>query len=158
LSCLRLPTGGLNFGLRRGTDSSSTYHDLYRLKSETIANDPQGISDAVSYDYDPVGNRLTRTSALTGVPSQSSTFDANDRLNSDTFDNNGNTTVANSNGYAYDFENRLTSLNNGAATFVYDGDGNRVGKTVGGVTTNYLLQLRWPRFRASVDRRLGSNH
>lgn len=62
---------------------------------------------------------------------------ANDRLNSDTYDNNGNTTTSSSNGYAYDFENRLTSLNNGAATFTYDGDGNRVGKTVGGVTTNY---------------------
>jgi RHS repeat-associated protein len=86
-----------------------------------------------------VGNRLSRTSTVTGVPSQTSTFDANDRLNSDTYDNNGNTTVANSNGYAYDFENRLTSLNNGAAVFTYDGDGNRVSKTVGGTTTNYLV-------------------
>ena len=52
---------------------------------------------------------------------------------------NGNTTSANSNSYGYDFENRRTSLNNGAATFVYDGDGNRVSKTVGSVTTNYLV-------------------
>jgi RHS repeat-associated protein len=115
------------------------YDDLYRLKSETIANDPHGINGAVSYDYDPVGNRLSRTSTVTGVPAQSSTFDANDRLNSDSYDANGNTTSSNSNTYAYDFENRLTSLNNGAATFVYDGDGNRVSKTVSGLTTNYLV-------------------
>jgi hypothetical protein len=72
------------------------------------------VNGLVSYDYDPVGNRLTRTSTVTGVPAQSSTVDANDRLNSDSYDANGNTTSSNSNTYAYDFENRLTSLNNGA--------------------------------------------
>ncbi|HKR11221.1 MAG TPA: PKD domain-containing protein [Pyrinomonadaceae bacterium] len=122
-----------------GRTVNYTYDDLYRLKSETIANDPHSINGLVSYDYDPVGNRLSRASTVTGVPSQSSTFDANDRLNAESYDANGNTTSANSNSYAYDFENRLTSLNNGAATFVYDGDGNRISKTVGAVTTNYLV-------------------
>lgn len=122
-----------------GRTVTYTYDDLYRLKSETVANDPHSINGAVSYDYDAVGNRLTRAPTITGVPAQSSTFDANDRLNSDTYDANGNTTSSHSNTYAYDFENRLTSLNNGAASFVYDGDGNRVAKTVGGVTTNYLV-------------------
>jgi len=93
----------------------------------------------VSYGYDPVGNRLSRTSSVAGVPSQTSTYDANDRLSSDSYDANGNTTASNGNNYAYDFENRLTSLNSGAATYLYDGDGNRVAKTAGGVTTNYLV-------------------
>ncbi len=122
-----------------GRTVTYTYDDLYRLTNETIASDPQGINGSVGYSYDAVGNRLSRTSTVTGVPSQTSTYDANDRLNSETYDNNGNTTASNSNGYAYDFENRLKSLNNGAATFVYDGDGNRVSKTVAGVTTNYLV-------------------
>ena len=122
-----------------GRTVNYTYDVLYRLKTETIANDPHGVNGLVSYDYDPVGNRLSRTSTVAGVPSQTSTFDANDRLNADTYDNNGNTTASNSNSYAYDFENRLTSLNNGAATFVSDGDGNRVAKTVAGITTNYLV-------------------
>ena len=122
-----------------GRTVNYTYDDLYRLKTENIANDPHGINGLVSYDYDPVGNRLTRSSTVTGVSPQSSTYDANDRLNSDTFDANGNTTASNSNSYSYDFENHLTSLNNGAVTYVYDGDGNRVAKTVGGVTTNYLV-------------------
>jgi hypothetical protein len=30
-------------------------------------------------------------------------------------------------------------MNSGAVTIVYDGDGNRVAKTVGGVTTQYLV-------------------
>ena len=122
-----------------GRTVSYTYDDLYRLTNETIANDPHGINGAVGYDYDAVGNRLSRTSSVTGVPSQSSTYDTNDRLGSDTYDANGNTTAANSNSYGYDFENRLTSLNNGSVTYVYDGDGNRVSKTVSGVTTNYLV-------------------
>ena len=36
-----------------------------------------------------------------------------------------------------DFEIHL--VQHGGMTFVYDGDGNRVSKTVGGVTTNYLV-------------------
>ena len=122
-----------------GRTATYTYDDLYRLKTETIANDPHSINGLVSYDYDPVGNRLSRTSTITGVPSQNSTYDTNDRLGSDGYDANGNTTSATSNTYAYDFENRLTSLNNGAPTFGYDGDGNRVSKTVGAVTTHYLV-------------------
>lgn len=122
-----------------GRTVNYTYDDLYRLTNETIANDPHSVNGAFGYDYDAVGNRLSRTSTVTGVPAQSSTFDANDRLNSDAYDANGNTTASNSNTYAYDFENHLTSLNNSAVMFAYDGDGNRVSKTVSGVTTNYLV-------------------
>jgi hypothetical protein len=39
--------------------------------------------------------------------------------------------------YSYDFENYL--IQQGGATFVYDGDGNRVEKIAGGVTTKYLV-------------------
>jgi RHS repeat-associated protein len=97
---------------------------------------------------DPVGNRLNRTSTLAPVPSQSSTYDANDRLTSDNYDNNGNTTSANSDTYAYDFENHLTSLNGGSAGYVYDGF--RVARTVGGVTTNYLVDSNNPTGHAQV--------
>ena len=39
---------------------------------------------------------------------------------------------------SYDAENRLTSVGGGAtATFVYDGDGERVKGTVGNVSTFY---------------------
>ncbi len=41
--------------------------------------------------------------------------------------------------FTYDSENQLTTTNGGAVTLVYDGDGNRVAKTVGGVTTKYLV-------------------
>jgi RHS repeat-associated protein len=88
-----------------------------------------------------VGNRLTRTSTSTlpGVANQAFSYDANDRLTSDAYDNNGNTIDSGGNIDRYDFEDRLIDRNNGQITILYDGDGNRVRKTVGGVTTLYLV-------------------
>jgi YD repeat-containing protein len=40
------------------------------------------------------------------------------------------------NSFTFDSENHLMSMNGGAVTLVYDGDGNRVAKTVSGVTTH----------------------
>jgi RHS repeat-associated protein len=59
------------------------------------------------------------------------------------YDANGNmiTRIVGGSTYnlTYDAENRLTGVSGGAsATFVYDGDGNRVKGTVGGVTTLYI--------------------
>jgi RHS repeat-associated protein len=45
---------------------------------------------------------------------------------------------------------RLTNFDAGAATFVYDGDGNRVAKTSGGVTTQYLVDDANPTGLAQV--------
>ena len=74
-----------------------------------------------------------------GSAAQTFAYDANDQLTTDGYDPNGNTTSADGSTYAYDFENRLVSKDDGAVTVVYDGDGNRVAKTVGGVTTKYLV-------------------
>ena len=87
--------------------------------------------------YDAVGNRLTMTSTLGGVPSGSFSYDANDRLSVDTYNNNGNTTASGGITNNYDFEDRMTQ--HGSVTLVYDGDGNRVSETAGGVTTKYLV-------------------
>jgi len=125
-----------------GRKASYTYDDLYRLTQEKIENDPASINGTIGYDYDPVGNRLSRTSTVPGIANQTFTYDANDRLNTDTYDDNGNTTGSDGNTYDYDFENHLTEQNGGNVTIVYDGDGNRVSKTVGGVTTEYLVDDR----------------
>ena len=45
--------------------------------------------------------------------------------------------VGNALGYAYDFENHL--IRQGGISIVYDGDGNRVSKTVAGLTTTYMV-------------------
>jgi RHS repeat-associated protein len=123
-----------------GRTAEYTYDDLYRLTKETISNDPQATGNgAVDYTYDAVGNRLTRSASLTGLPNQTLAYDANNRLTSDTFDNNGSTINSNGTAYSFDWENRLSSVNNGSVSYLYDGDGNRVAKSVGGVTTRYLV-------------------
>ncbi len=123
-----------------GRKVSYGYDDTYKLTSETITGSPNPAQNgAIDYTYDAVGNRLTRNSSLSVVPSQTPTYDTNDRLNSDTYDNNGNTLTANGTTYRFDWENQLQSVNNGAVTYLYDGDGNRVGKAVPGFVTRYLV-------------------
>jgi RHS repeat-associated protein len=53
---------------------------------------------------------------------------------------------------SYDDENRLVSASRpvGQITIAYDGDGNRVSKTVGTVTTKYLVDDRNPTGYAQV--------
>ncbi len=116
-----------------------TYDGIYRLTNENTSGDPNGNNGSVAYSLDPVGNRLSQTSTLPGIATNTFSYDANDRVSSETYDNNGNTLVSGARTFAYDFENRLKSMNNGAVTLVYDGDGNRVAKTVGSATTSYLV-------------------
>jgi len=87
--------------------------------------------------YDNVGNRVFMSSSLNAVPGGTFSYDANDRLTTDTYDANGNTISSGGITNTYDFENRL--LTHGAVTLVYDGDGNRVSETVGGTTTKFLV-------------------
>ena len=93
-----------------------------------------------------MGNRLSlglsqgaNLPGISPIQSGSITYDHDDRLSTETYDANGNTLTTGGKTFAYDFENRLKSLNNGAVTIQYDADGNRVAKTVAGVTTRYLV-------------------
>ncbi|HKV40042.1 MAG TPA: RHS repeat-associated core domain-containing protein [Blastocatellia bacterium] len=67
-------------------------------------------------------------------------YDADDRLGSDQYDADGNTTLSTGTANTYDFENRMVT--HGNVSIVYDGDGNRVAETVGGVTTQYLVDTQ----------------
>lgn len=124
-----------------GRSAAYGYDLAARLASETVANDPGGVSfnGAISYALDGTGNRLSRTSTLAAVGSATYDYDANDQLTSDTYDANGNAISSGGHTYAYDFENRLVSKDGTGVTVVYDCDGNRVAKTAGGVTTQYLV-------------------
>ena len=127
-----------------------TYDGIYRLTNETITSDPSSKNGSIGYGLDPVGNRLSETSTLAGISTGSTTFDANDRLSTETYDNNGNALASGARTFTYDSENRLKSANSGAISLVYDGDGNRVSKTVNGVTTSYLVDDRNPTDYAQV--------
>lgn len=150
-----LGPSGHRLAVQEGNGRQVTYQydNLYRLTKERILG-ASPLGD-ISYGFDPVGNRLAMTSTVFGIPSQVNTFDANDRLGSDSYDPNGNTTAATIHDsldgtdsaftYSYDSENRILSATSAisAVQLLYDGDGNRVGRTVtdafGTRTTRYLV-------------------
>jgi len=134
------PTGNRTSAAEpNGRTLNWSYDGIYRLTNETISLDPHSKNGTVGYGSDPVGNRLTQTSTLPGISTGSFTYDPDDRLSTETYDNNGNTTATGARTFAYDFENRLKSINAGAVPILYDGDGNRIAKTVNGLTTRYLV-------------------
>ncbi len=117
---------------------SYTYDSLYRLTEADYST-----GELYQYGYDSVGNRLTYSG-----PDGTKTYvyDAANRLTSVngvgyTWDDNGNLLNDGVRSYSYDHANRLTSVTSGTLTtgFTYNGAGDRVAKTVGGVTTDYVL-------------------
>jgi RHS repeat-associated protein len=141
--------------------SSYTYDALYRLSGVTYPN-----GEHVTYQYDPMGNRLALTSTISGAITYS--YDAADRLlhaGSDTFgwDANGRqitrTYGAATASYTFDPLDRLTQVITGANTisFNYNGDGVRVRKTVNGAATNYVQDIAAPLPVVLIERIAGQD-
>ncbi len=86
----------------------------------------------------PPATRTSGTSSVSGLAPVSGSFNSDDELSAETYDQNGNVLSSGGKTFAYDAENHLISMGSTVAV-VYDGDGNRVSKTVSGVTTKYLL-------------------
>jgi RHS repeat-associated protein len=116
---------------------SWSYDSLYRVTSESLSD-----LGNLTYGYDKVGNRTNRQSTVVQLPTANYSYNTNDWLSSDTYDNNGNTTVAGVNTYNYDPVNQVTNVNSGAVRMWYDGDGLRVKKQVGTTVTYYLWDDR----------------
>lgn len=113
-----------------------------------MSADPHNNNGTISYTYDSVGNRKTLNSTLPPSGGVTYTYDADDRLGSDTYDGDGNTINSSGTANTYDFENHM--VQHGYVAIVYDGDGNRVSETVGGVATNYLVDTQNPTGYAQV--------
>ena len=124
------------------------YDALNRLESATVTNGPAPYSEG--YTYDPSTGNLQTKSGLTYTystahPHAVSTFNGNMY----DYDANGNMTVrqiaggplAGDYSLGYDAESRLVSVtgpNGFAASFAYNGDGQRVQSTIAGVTTTFV--------------------
>ena len=103
------------------------------------------------YGYDTSANRWVSQNNAAGftlsttTPTGSANFDARNRLNvnGSAFDSAGNMQGIAGYGFTYDAENRMTGATvNGAAAYVYDGEGRRVQKVYGGVTTTYVYDAQ----------------
>jgi RHS repeat-associated protein len=120
-----------------GTASNYAYDAIYELTSVT-----QNSTTTESYTYDPVGNRLSSlgvspyvnntSNELTSTPSTTYTYDSNG--NTQTKVVGSNTTT-----YAWDFENRMSSVTlpagGGTVTFAYDPFGRRIKKVTSTTTS-----------------------
>jgi hypothetical protein len=116
------------------------YDSLYRLTNETF-----NLSSNLFYTYDTVGNRLGRTNGAIVVGSltnQAFAYGTNDWLLRDQYDSDGNTTNSPLGFSQYNAIDQLVT--NGSISIVCDGDGNRVSKKVGGLTTYLLNSTRQP--------------
>jgi YD repeat-containing protein len=116
-----------------------TYDGIYRLTNEAVASDPDQVNGSVAYVLDPVGNRLSETSSLSGINSGSFGYNGDDEVSTETYDKNGNTRSTDGKSFNYDAENHITgmSVSGTVVSIVYDAFGNRVAKTMNGVTTKY---------------------
>jgi len=119
---------------------SYTYDSLNRLETGT------GPWGSITWTYDPVGNRLTQvdTSGTSNYNYQT----GSNRLSSITgpnlasfgYDENGNTVTENGKAYSYNQNQRLIRAAAGqVGDYVYNALGQRVKKTVGGVTTHFIF-------------------
>ena len=127
------------------------YDDTDKLLEERITNQ-DGSTSVISYTYDKVGNRLTKTED--GVTT-TYMYDANNRLIQEDdivyrYDDNGNLTekigVDEQVHYAYDAENHLIRAETTrfgvtiVVEYAYDARGNRVKKSIDGLAvTTYLV-------------------
>ena len=118
-----------------------SYDGIYRLTNEAITGDPQQNNGGASYSLDPIGNRLSVSTSLTGLTSGVFSYNADDEVSSETYDANGNATQVGAKSFTYDSENHMMTMSTTGTTvsLIYDGDGNRVGKSVNGVPTWYLV-------------------
>ena len=122
---------------RAGVTSSYSYDPLYELTQVV-----QGANTTESYSYDQVGNRLSSLGVSPYSYNVSNQLTAKPGV-SYTYDNNGNTTSktdsTGTTNYAWDFENRLTSVtlpgSGGTVTFAYDPFGRRIKKATSSTTS-----------------------
>jgi len=119
------------------------YDSIYRLSQVTSADGAWGIA----WTFDAWSNRLTQTpqgflSTANIVGTQSLAY-TNNRLSGQTYDAAGN--VTNDGGsptphtYTYNGKNQITRID-GSSTdnYLYDGEGRRMKKTIGGASTFYF--------------------
>jgi len=119
------------------------YDVANRLIEEKVSNDGNGKNTITTFDYDDVGNLLTKT--INGI---NTTYDYNDNdqltqkdSTTLTYDDNGNLIKQDENSYEYDAKNRLIKVTTPTDTveYSYDANDNRIAKTTSNGTTTYLI-------------------
>jgi RHS repeat-associated protein len=137
--------------LANGSTVNHTYDGAGQLTAIVYRKaDGSQIGDLL-YEYDAAGRRISIAGSLAqqNLPTTDITdaaYDANNRLltwagQTYAYDDNGNMLSDGTSAYAWDERNQLRSIRRGPneiASFQYDAQGRRTGKTIGSVTTGFL--------------------
>ncbi len=138
------PEGSLTEAeLPNGVVTTNTYDDAGRLE-KTSSKAGEAVLEALEYDYDPAGNRISQVDRLSQETTYS--YDALNRLTgfdppgegatSYAYDPAGNRTEAGGITYAYNALNELTEASTGT-TYAYDGAGRLEEVDTGSQFTSY---------------------
>jgi RHS repeat-associated protein len=136
-----------------GTTAAYSYDSAGRMIGLTNAKSDTAVISSWGYTLDAIGNHISVASNEPLVPIITNknityTYDAENRLTNtgstpNIFDANGNMTARGADTFIYDYSNRLIQSNVGGviAQYSYDGLGNRLMKTEGGLSTQYILDI-----------------
>lgn len=118
-----------------------TYDALNRLGSMSDS-DSVASCQGLTWGYDAWGNRTAQTPTKGTCGSWSVSYSAQNQISGYTYDVAGNVLNDTVHTYTYDAENRITQVDGGnTATYLYDANSLRVGKTVGSTTTSFIYDL-----------------
>jgi RHS repeat-associated protein len=131
-------------------DNDSRVTSLTYGTGGSCSRPPSNLGN-LTYTYDADGRRTTTAGSLAAVTLPANVAGGtNTAYNADnaqtkfngtllSHDSNGNLLSDGTNTYTWDARNHLTGISGGAtASFVYDGFGRRMSKTIGGTTTQFL--------------------
>lgn len=130
-----------------GTKDVYVYDLADRLIREQKVSSGGTVTSDISYTYDVMGNRKTKTVNSVTI---TYSYDAANQLTSIdgmslTYDGNGNTTSNGNGSFTYNAENQITSVLNTSGTTIalydYDHEGLRTKKVSSGVTQHYYYNV-----------------
>jgi RHS repeat-associated protein len=143
-TCLTLPNGVI---VSYGYDNDSRVTSLSYGTGGSCSSPPSNLGNLVyAYDADGRVTQKTGSFAQSKLPQAATgnTFNAANEMTAFngttlTYDANGNLTNDGTNAYGWDARNHLTAISGGsAASFVYDGLGRRMSKTIANTATQFL--------------------
>lgn len=122
---------GITDNITASQSTSYQYDELGRLKTAQTTDQTSAGTWKLGFKYDTYGNRLAQLpeGGTASMPINEMQVDpATNRISAYQYDAAGNMTNDGLHTYTYDAENRLTTVDGGAETFVYDASGMRVKK------------------------------
>ncbi len=136
--------------LANGVTQTNTWDTDGRLLTLTVAKGGTTLA-AVTLTRDLLGRVTSATRSSANIPAEAKgilplAYDGAAQVLGETFDTQGRDTADAVRSYTWDLASRLTSYtgSDGAASFTYDAEGQRLSRTSSGTTQNYVWNYAMP--------------